>query len=315
MKNQDQSQQGVRIVTWNIEKGKRWGLLERCLESEPIRSADVLCLNEVDDGMARSGNRRVALEIGDRLGMQVMFGQTYKELTKGIGEEQLAPGENTAAIQGNATLSRLPIQASRNLGLPICHDPSKGDEKREGGRHALIVTFDCGGGHLLTVANTHLEVFATPRCRQRQMKFLLENIGMGPAIVTGDFNTNTFDRGSAAATFKSVFNLLRKDVKVRVMLPYLYEPLFDELRKAGFSWESFNDASATCTADLGSLEDRKYVPRPLRNYILRRFRTLSLKLDFIACRALRPASPGRTVTELPCQPSDHLPVTCDVWFA
>ena len=46
----------IRLVSWNIEKGKRWRLLEKCLDSESIRTADVLCLNEVDDGMARSGN-------------------------------------------------------------------------------------------------------------------------------------------------------------------------------------------------------------------------------------------------------------------
>src|SRR5215207_2224072 len=50
MKKQDQSPAPLRLVTWNIEKGKRWDLLQRCLDMESIRSADVLCLNEVDDG-------------------------------------------------------------------------------------------------------------------------------------------------------------------------------------------------------------------------------------------------------------------------
>jgi len=54
----------MRIVTWNIEKGKRWDLLQRCLSHEAIRSADILCLNEVDEGMARSGNLRIGHEIG-----------------------------------------------------------------------------------------------------------------------------------------------------------------------------------------------------------------------------------------------------------
>ena len=92
----------MKIVTWNIEKGKRWQLLEQCLSHSSIRNADILCLNEVDEGMARSGNRRIAYEIGDRLGMQVVFGQTFKELTKGFGDELRSPGENTTAIQGNA---------------------------------------------------------------------------------------------------------------------------------------------------------------------------------------------------------------------
>jgi len=95
--------QPVRIVTWNIEKGKRWPLLEKCLESEAIRSADILCLNEVDEGMARSGNLRIADEIASRLGLQAVFGQTFREFSKGVGDELLAAGENTTAIQGNAT--------------------------------------------------------------------------------------------------------------------------------------------------------------------------------------------------------------------
>src|SRR6516164_11014302 len=76
--------QAVRLVSWNIEKGKRWQLLEKCLEAESVRSAGILCLQEVDEGMARSGNRRVAYEIGERLGMHVVFGQTFREFTKGL---------------------------------------------------------------------------------------------------------------------------------------------------------------------------------------------------------------------------------------
>jgi endonuclease/exonuclease/phosphatase family metal-dependent hydrolase len=315
MNNQGGSPARIRFVAWNIEKGKRWKLLETCLACEPIQTADVLCLNEVDDGMARSGNRRIAFDIAERLGMQMVFGQAFKEFTKGIGEELLAPGENTTAVQGNATLSRLPILESKNLRLPVCHHPSNRAEKREGGRHALIVRLDCGNGRSLTVVNAHLEVFTTMQCRSRQMKFLLDHLQTGPAIVAGDFNTNTFQRGSVLHTFQSLVYLLRRDVKSRAMAPWSYEPLFRDLRKTGFSWEGFNDSLPTCSVDLSSLEDRVYVPAAIRNRILSRCRTLPLRLDFIACRGLRALSAGRTITDLPCQPSDHLPITCDLWFA
>jgi endonuclease/exonuclease/phosphatase family metal-dependent hydrolase len=303
----------IRLVSWNIEKGKRWHLLEKCLEVEVIRSADVLCLNEADDGMARSGNRRVAHEIGQHLGMAVVFGQTFKELTKGLGDERFAPGENTTAVQGNAILSRLPILEWRNLPLPVCHDPTNSEERREGGRCALITSLDCGG-RALTVVSTHLEVFKTMDCRRRQIKFLLDQLGTGPAVIAGDFNTNTLQRGSAFHTLQSVIHLLRKNMKSRVMQPYAWEPLFQELRHAGFSWDEFNDSAATCSVDLASLEDKRYVPHFIRNRILDNYRVLPLKLDFITCRGLRALSPGRTITDLPCQPSDHLPVTCDLWL-
>jgi endonuclease/exonuclease/phosphatase family metal-dependent hydrolase len=304
--------QAVRLVSWNIEKGKRWPLLEKCLESEPLRSADILCLQEVDEGMARSGNRHIAHEIGERLGMQVIFGKTFKELTKGVGDELSAPGENTTAIQGNATLSRLPIVDSKNILLPGCFDHSTRAERREGNRHALIVRLDSGSGHVLTVANTHLEVFGTARCRARQMRFILDSLADGPAVIAGDFNTNTFNRGSALHTFCSLMSLLRRDVKCRVLEPAIHEPLFKELRTSGYAWESFNDQLPTCSVDLASVEDRKYVPSPIRNLILSRCRTLPLRLDFIACRGLHAVTPGRTILDLPSQPSDHLPICCDL---
>jgi endonuclease/exonuclease/phosphatase family metal-dependent hydrolase len=304
----------VRIVTWNIEKGKRWRLLEQCLLHESLQGADILCLNEVDEGMARSGNLRIAYEIGDRLGMQVVFGQTFKELTKGYGDDLEAPGENTTSIQGNAILSRLPILDSRNLLLPACFDHSQRVEKREGNRHALIVRLDGGSGHVLTVANAHLEVFGTARCRSVQMKFLLDHVPAGPAIVTGDFNTNTFSRGSAFHKFRSIALLAFTDASARVRTPWRYEPLFKDLSAAGFSREAFNDDHPTCSVELASLEDRAHLPAIITKFVLSRCRFLPLRLDFICCRGLTAISPGRTITDLPCQPSDHLPITCDLTF-
>jgi endonuclease/exonuclease/phosphatase family metal-dependent hydrolase len=302
----------IRITTWNIEKGKRWQLLEQCLSHESIRSADILCLNEVDEGMARSGNLRIADEIGKRLGMQVVFGQTFKELTKGSGDELRAPGENTAAVQGNAILSRLPILDSENLLLPACFDHSKRLERRNGNRHALIVRTDCGAGRSLTIANAHLEVFGTAACRGVQMKFLLDRLPAGPAVVTGDFNTNTFSRGSALHTCHALALLALTEVESRALTPWNYEPLFKHLSTAGFSWESFNDKQPTCSADLASLDERTRVPSVIRKLILSRYRVLPLRLDFICCRGLQAVSQGSTIRDLPWQPSDHLPITCDV---
>jgi len=302
----------MRIVTWNIEKGKRWPLLEHCLSHETIRTADILCLNEADEGMARSGNLRIAHEIGERLGMQVVFGQTFQEFTKGYGDELLAPGENTIGIQGNAVLSRFPIVDSQNLLLPSCFDHSKRVERRSGNRHALIVRVECVANRIVTVANAHLEVFGTARCRGRQMKFLVEHLPEGPAIVTGDFNTNTFSRGSWFQIAVSLAQLAFSDTQSRVRNPWQHEPLFKYLSSAGFTWREFNDDHPTCPVDLSTLEERANLPAFIRKIILSRCRYLPLRLDFITCRGLQAISPGRTITDLSCQPSDHLPITCDV---
>jgi endonuclease/exonuclease/phosphatase family metal-dependent hydrolase len=264
--------------------------------------------------MARSGNLRVGHEIGRRLGMEVVFGPTFKELTKGMGDELLAPGENTTAMQGNAVLSRLPILDWQNLQLPNCFDHSKRAERREGNRHVLIVRLDCGSGRVFTVANVHLEVFGTARCRSVQTRFVLDRLQTTPAVVTGDFNTNTFSRGSTFHIAQSLALLSFTDAPARVREPWRYEALFRDMSAAGFSAVGFNDSQPTCSVDLRSLDDRVRAPSFVRKFILSRCSYLPLRLDFFFCRGLRAVSPGRTITELPCQPSDHLPITCEVTF-
>ena len=301
----------IRLVHWNIEKGKRWELLEQCLAMDFINSADIICLNEADYGMARSGNRHVAFEIAERLGMNVLFGPSFYEFTKGMGEERLAPGENSRSVQGNALLTRLAVTEYRNVRLTDCYNPSNSEERRAGGRTALIARVEQSGVRF-SVAATHFEVLTTMKCRASQMRSLLEAVGPGPAIIAGDFNTNTFDRGSAFRTIRSLAQLLGKHVKERVGRPWETEPLFDHLRAAGFNWNDFNDSVATDVVDLTTLEDQKYIPRFVVEMALKRGRYLPLRLDWIACRGFRAVRRARTITDLPCEPSDHLPITCDI---
>jgi hypothetical protein len=144
------------------------------------------------------------------------------------------------------------------------------------------------------------------------MRALIREIKGGvPALIAGDWNTNTFDRGTLWRTLRSILRLAHPSVREAVLQPVNYEPLFEELRRAGFVWDGFNDSQPTCHASLDSLEDRKYVPAPVRNYILRRIPTLPLRLDWIAGRGVRPLRPGRTIQNLPAA-SDHLPVLCDI---
>jgi endonuclease/exonuclease/phosphatase family metal-dependent hydrolase len=89
--------------------------------------------------------------------------------------------------------------------------------------------------------------------------------------------------------------------------------LFKYLSSAGFSAAPFNDKLPTCSVELASLEDRvPLLPAFVKNFVISRYRSLPLRLDFICCRGLAALSPGRTITDLPCQPSDHLPITCEV---
>jgi endonuclease/exonuclease/phosphatase family metal-dependent hydrolase len=144
------------------------------------------------------------------------------------------------------------------------------------------------------------------------MQHLLQEIPESPAIIAGDFNTNTFVRGTWWRTFRSALRLLSREVKNEVLRPVAYEPLFEELRQAGYEWDGFNDDLSTCYADLGALEDKRYLPMSIRRYILDRIPGLPLRLDWIAVRGAKPIGAARTLTNLCAQPSDHFPITCEI---
>src|SRR5262249_25265579 len=156
----------------------------------------------------------------------------------------------------------------QNLPLPSCFDHLKRPDKRDGNRHALIARLAHNSGRLLTVANVHLEVFGTMRCRGIQMKYLLDHLPAGAVIVTGAFNTNTFSRGSVFHKLHALALLGFTDVGARVSTPMRFEPVFKELAAAGFSWSAFNDAQPTFSVDLASLEKRIRVPAFVRRVVL-----------------------------------------------
>jgi endonuclease/exonuclease/phosphatase family metal-dependent hydrolase len=103
---------GLRIVTWNVQKGlhldailEALGDPQRFLRTAPsrtdrravseeialIESADVWVLNEVDWGLSRSCYRNVAAEIAEVLGMNWAFGVEFVEIDPlVIGTEEAA---------------------------------------------------------------------------------------------------------------------------------------------------------------------------------------------------------------------------------
>lgn len=121
-------------------------------------------------------------------------------------------------LHGNAVLSRYPIRRARIVPLPVCHDWYRQEqagvpplergrrwagervflsrlqrELRHGGRHALVTELAVAPlpAGALTVVAAHLESKTTPKCRQRQLRALLEAIREieGPLVLAGDFNT------------------------------------------------------------------------------------------------------------------------------
>src|SRR5208282_5099745 len=63
----------LRVVAFNAEGGARFEGILRCFAREPLRSAAVILLSEVDLGTRRSGGRRVASELAHVLGMSCAY--------------------------------------------------------------------------------------------------------------------------------------------------------------------------------------------------------------------------------------------------
>jgi endonuclease/exonuclease/phosphatase family metal-dependent hydrolase len=209
----------LRLAQWNVEKGLRFDAIARALESDPtLAGADVVFLNEVDLGCARSGNRHVARELAERREMYWAFAPAHLELTKGVGADLDAPGENAVGLQGNAILSRYPLGAARVVALPVCFEPYNFHEKRYGRRVAVLARVATAAG-TLDLAGTHLEVRDTPACRARQMRAVVDALpSRGPAVLAGDLNTSTFARGTLARTAHGTARLLGDERRLRAAL-------------------------------------------------------------------------------------------------
>lgn len=166
----------LRVLHWNIEKGRELkGIIRRLREDPWMCRADLILLNEVDCGTARGGQVDQARRLAEALGMNHAWLPTYIECTKGVGADLDAEGENTRGLHGLAILSRWPITAARASTLPHCHDYFDFHEKRLGGRRGLYALI-AAPGRPLVAATTHLEVRRTPRCRASQMAAFLRGL-------------------------------------------------------------------------------------------------------------------------------------------
>lgn len=174
----------VRVVVWNIERGSRLAGIIEALNHHPVlQYADLLLLNELDDGMARAENVNVPLELSRALSAHAVFGVEYLELTKGTGDELNLPSENTAALHGNAILTRHEFSSPEIVRLPRCENNFESKEKRIGGRLGLFANIKFGDKEFLA-ATAHLDVVNTPRCRAQQLRQVLSDVDRRLVVAT-----------------------------------------------------------------------------------------------------------------------------------
>lgn len=166
----------LKILTYNIHRAigvDRRFRPQRIVDILKHHDADLVLLQEVDEGAPRSRELDLA-----------------RELAEAAGYPHLAAGYNVSLRKGrygNAVLSRWPLLIHRNIDLTI------DSRKRRGCLHARI---RIEKGHLgvreLEVFNLHLGL--SPRERTRQVGILTRSPEFAavaeeaPCVVAGDFN-------------------------------------------------------------------------------------------------------------------------------
>jgi endonuclease/exonuclease/phosphatase family metal-dependent hydrolase len=324
----------VHVVHWNILHGGRYDALLDALQHEPaLIDADLVSLNEVDFGLARSGNRNVAFDAADALGLQAVWAAMYLELEGGVGpageahrERARVQADDAESLFGLALLSRFPLGAARRVELQTPSDLLFDRERKVGQFIALLVEVQHPQEPFHVVV-THLDVHGTPSARRAQMQTILQALPPGPALLCGDFNTTTFARGNWLRSLRALGALAlatrgRLDRRLqRPQDPELRprEPLFGELERAGFEFERFNDSQSSLDLRLAEVHEFQTLPalaRRLGGALLRHVERRSHhRLDWIAARGFERASarPPFTLQHLmrgPDSVSDHAPIGC-----
>lgn len=191
------------VAAWN---------LERCLfpeeTAEMLRNAAVplVLLSEMDDGMARTGQRHTTAVLAERLGMAYAFGVEFIELGLGSQTERAFCRDdfNLKGFHGNALLARVPLR--RPFLLRLAGERlwfvDGGDQPRLGERMAIGALVDTAAGPLVAVS-VHLESATTADYRERQVAGLIDVLdeafaGM-PVLIGGDLNTGNHAGGDFEA--------------------------------------------------------------------------------------------------------------------
>ncbi len=164
----------LRVITYNIHRAigvDRRFRPQRIVDILCHYDADVVMLQEVDEGAPRSRELNLA-----------------KELAEAAGYPHFALGHNVSLRKGrygNATLSRFPILRERNIDLSVAESWI-----RRGCQHTTLELN--GTGRVLEAFNLHLGLSARERAKQVELLKRSHEFASvdpeTPVLVAGDFN-------------------------------------------------------------------------------------------------------------------------------
>ncbi len=179
---QKQCTGSLKVVEFNAKRGRWW------MESvNLLKDADVIILNEMDIGMARSDNQHTTRLMAHLLGMNYAWGLEFVELTPGTGEDRSnANGlQDYQGLHGNAFLTKCKIskpvifrdQIGQYFSSQSIRINAGGMEKRLGGRMGMFGRIIVDGRETVIGSAHKLDGF------REEVK---EYIGKRDAIVAGD---------------------------------------------------------------------------------------------------------------------------------
>ena len=325
----------LSALAWNIERGIQFdGIADALKNHKDLKNKDVLLLTELDHGMARSGNRFVAKEIAQALGMNYAFAPVYIPLQKGSGVEAAMEGENTKSIHGLAMFSKWPMKSVHAVALPNGKDKMWGKEKRLGHLRSLVADLEHPSGTFRAVT-VHLDVHCSREHRRRQMRIILDHLATLPPLPTligGDWNTTTFNAQNSTRAILGYWRRVMMGVgKVaRDHFPhpdrYFEKNLFTDLETRGYEYKKLNERGVgTLHYHMESIEKntnlRDWVPEWCFKFIFwaagRVGGGVSVRLDWFAGKGidLAEGSAPKTVGDLTDRAgiplSDHDAITVD----
>jgi endonuclease/exonuclease/phosphatase family metal-dependent hydrolase len=282
----------LRIAAFNAERLKDRRAVRHLMEQA---GAQVTLLSEVDVGMARSGNAHTIRDLIAGSGEGYLYGVEFVELDLGSADEveRCAGQGNACGLHGNAIVTGLALEHPCLIPLEengLWFPGINGLQRRIGGRMALAARV-AHAPRPLWIVSTHLESKTDPADRQAQIRALLRALDeIAPdeaCVIGGDFNTKALPRGE-------------DERHLLLETPERHEPLFADLRDAGFEWRHANLALPTQTPG----PTNKHEP-PFG------------KLDWIVVRGVEAGNPQviPAVDEQGRAVSDHEMIAVDLRFS
>ena len=227
----------LRVAAFNAQRLKRPQAVRRLLDKFGVQAT---LLSEADVGMARSGNVHTIRELAGGAGQGSLYGAEFVELDLGDEREieRHAGERNACGLHGNAIVTGLELVEPCLIpleGSGLWFRGWHGAQRRIGGRMALAARVAAAPSPLWLVG-THLESKTDPDDRRGQIQVLLRALNTiapdASCVIGGDFNTKALPKGEGQRG-------------ALLDIPECYEPLFADLRDAGFEWSGSNVACPT----------------------------------------------------------------------